>query len=77
MKTTREEKINFILENFPDVHKTNPYRDYSFVKKVKEKMVSSGMYASSYESSNPAMDASILKLLDHCKKLKSNSIRNS
>jgi len=44
MKTSEQEKVEFIIKNYPEIKKINAFMDIKFINQLKKDMGSAGLY---------------------------------
>jgi len=65
LKSTKADKIRFILNNFPEVIDIKNIRTQVLkVTNIKRAMYRAGLYANTYDSASASTDASIIKMIE-------------
>jgi hypothetical protein len=64
-KSTRAEKVHFILKYFPEIlHVKNPRLEVAKITKIKLAMFEHGLYSNTYDRASASADAAILKIVE-------------
>lgn len=67
-KSTQDEKINFIINNFPQAFKANIYTDVALIKTIRTAMFEQGLYSRKQDANCANIDSAIINYILKAKK---------